>query len=92
MVKGVTSTGFEFSVDETLLQNYRFVKRLAHVAKNDYTEFFDLFTEILGESQEEALLQYLESKNGQQVTTEQMAKEFADILKVMQENAPAKNS
>lgn len=91
MVKGVTSTGFEFSVDETLLQNYRFVKRLAHVAKNDYTEFFDLFTEILGESQEEALLQYLELKNGQ-ATTEQMAKEFADILKVMQENAPAKNS
>lgn len=91
MVKGVTSTGFEFSVDETLLQNYRFVKRLAHVAKNDYTEFFDLFTEILGESQEEALIQYLEEKNGQ-ATTEQMAKEFADILKVMQENAPAKNS
>lgn len=91
MVKGKTSTGFEFSVDETLLQNYRFVKRLAHVAKNDYTEFFDLFTEILGESQEEALIQYLEEKNGQ-ATTEQMAKEFADILKVMQENAPAKNS
>ena len=91
MVKGKTSTGFEFSVDETLLQNYRFVKRLAHVAKNDYTEFFDLFTEILGESQEEALIQYLEEKNGQ-ATTEQMAKEFADILKVMQENAPTKNS
>ena len=47
MVKGKTGTGFEFSVDETLLQNYRFVKRLAHVAKNDYSEFFDLFTEIL---------------------------------------------
>lgn len=91
MVKGKTSTGFEFSVDETLLQNYRFVKRLAHVAKNDYTEFFDLFTEILGESQEEALIQYLEEKNGQ-ATTEQMAKEFADILKVMQESTPAKNS
>lgn len=91
MVKGKTGTGFEFSVDETLLQNYRFVKRLAHVAKNDYTEFFDLFTEILGESQEEALIQYLEEKNGQ-ATTEQMAKEFADILKVMQESTPAKNS
>ena len=91
MVKGKTGTGFEFSVDETLLQNYRFVKRLAHVAKNDYSEFFDLFTEILGESQEEALIQYLEEKNGQ-ATTEQMAKEFADILKVMQESTPAKNS
>ena len=91
MVKGKTGTGFEFSVDETLLQNYRFVKRLAHVAKNDYTEFFDLFTEILGENQEEALIQYLEEKNGQ-ATTEQMAKEFADILKVMQESTPAKNS
>ena len=91
MVKGKTGTGFEFSVDETLLQNYRFVKRLAHVAKNDYTEFFDLFTEILGENQEEALIQYLEEKYGQ-ATTEQMAKEFADILKVMQESTPAKNS
>lgn len=48
MVKGVTSTGFKFEVDENVIKKWKFIK-LAKLMKTDPTLLCDIGELILGE-------------------------------------------
>ena len=46
MVTGKTKTGFEYSIDERIVEDYRYVRALAKLKKGDNTEKFLAFDQI----------------------------------------------
>ena len=78
MIKGTTKSGFKFQIDETKLNDYRFMKDLSKMEENPL-RFPAVLEKILGSDQEEALLNHLEDADGR-VDTEKVAEEVADIL------------
>lgn len=79
MVKGVTTSGFEYEVDETKLKNMRMLK-LFQKMQNDGSAFLDAITAVLGEEQEEGLYIHLEKTEGS-ANVENTAREFGEILR-----------
>lgn len=78
MIKGTTKSGFKFEIDETKLNDYRFMKDLSKMEENPL-RFPAVLEKILGDEQEEALMKHLEDEEGR-VDTEKVAEELADIL------------
>lgn len=78
MIKGKTKSGFKFKIDETKLNDYRFMKDLSKMEENPL-RFPAVLEKLLGEEQEEALLEHLEDENGH-VDAEKVAEELAEIL------------
>ena len=46
MVTGKTTTGFEYSIDERIVKDYRYVRALAKLNKGDSAEKFIAFDQI----------------------------------------------
>ena len=46
MVTGKTKTGFEYSIDERIVKDYRYVRALAKLNKGDSAEKFIAFDQI----------------------------------------------
>lgn len=46
MVTGKTTTGFEYSIDERIVKDYRYVRALARLNKGDSAEKFIAFDQI----------------------------------------------
>lgn len=46
MVTGKTKTGFEYSIDERIVKDYRYVRALARLNKGDSAEKFIAFDQI----------------------------------------------
>lgn len=78
MIKGKTKSGFKFKIDETKLNDYRFMKDLSKMEENPL-RFPAVLEKLLGEEQEEALLKHLEDEDGR-VDTEKVGDELAEIL------------
>lgn len=85
MVKGKTKSGFEFEVNEALISDYRFVTKLAALARceeEDGMEASALLGELvhvlLGTSGERALLDHVK-KNGV-ASFDDVSDEFSEIL------------
>ena len=85
MIKGVTSTGFEFEVDETKLKDMRMLRLISKCEKGDGSAFLEALPRFLGEDQEDALYSHLEKLNGV-ATPEDTGREFGEIVKKAGEN------
>lgn len=88
MVKGVTESGFKFSVDPKKAKDYRFVK-LVGKSKNDSSLLPQVINFILGDDQEEKLISHVEAKG--YVDFEKLASEFAEILMEVNKAEETKN-
>lgn len=88
MVKGTTSTGFKFSVDQKKVKDYRFLK-IAAQAQNNPLLTPEVIQFLLGEDGEQKLMEHVETKGF--VDTEKVAAEFEEILKTLNESEETKN-
>ena len=83
MVTGKTKTGFEYSIDERIVKDYRYVRALAKLNKGDNAEKFIAFDEIstllLGGKVED-LIKHVEGLNGGYAPLEAMAAEMNEII------------
>lgn len=86
MVKGTSTTGFEFEIDEDVLDDWEVVELLCKVEENDVSAFVKATKIILGEEQIDRLKSHVRERVGK-ASFSIMVKEFGDIL----QNAQAKN-
>lgn len=96
-MKGKTKSGFAFDVDESVINNYRYVRTAARLKAckdpSDRIVLFDaLTTMILSDEEQERLFLHLE-ENGGAATNEAVIKEVNEILEIIAEKVTSvKNS
>lgn len=83
MLKGKTSTGFEFSIPKNTLDNYELVEAVGDIDTNPLavTKVVNL---LLGKEQKEQLKEHVRDEKGIVTTTALMA-EIEDIFKTQSE-------
>lgn len=86
MLKVKTQTGFECTIDEKILNKYKFIKILGKIEDSPQA-ITDIVEMLLGE-QEEALIEHL----GGDPDAEQIANEIGDIFNAIKEDNDTKKS
>lgn len=81
MIKGETSTGFKFEIDERALQNYELIEVLTDVDDNPL--LVPKLVKMLLGKQSENLKEHVKDADGY-VPTEKMVEEIAEIFKSSQ--------
>jgi len=79
MLKGKTKTGFEFEIDDAVLNDYELLELFADVDENPLL-VPKLVKIILGEKQKNKLIEHVRGENGI-ASADKVAKEIEDILK-----------
>lgn len=79
-MKGATTTGFNFEVDEEVVQDYEFIELLGGVDE-DPLKITKVFTELLGEEQTKKLKDHVRNKKGR-VPIQALMNELKEILSV----------
>lgn len=87
MNKGITSTGFEFEISPTVINDYELVEQLADLEENPLI-LTKVIVRILGKEQAEKLKNHVREESGI-VPTDKMTKEIIDIF---QSGEQTKNS
>lgn len=79
MLKGKTSTGFHFQIEEGALDNYELVEALADI-ETDPLSVTKVVTLLLGKEQKEKLKEHVRNDKGV-VTTTALMKEIEEVFK-----------
>lgn len=87
VIKGVTKTGFRYTIQKKQLENYELFEAITEL-ENDLTVFPNLLKLLLGPNQIKALKNHVREKDGT-VPIEKMTSILAEIMKNQQ---PIKNS
>jgi len=78
MLKGKTKTGFEFEIDDAVLNDYELLELFADVDENPLL-VPKLVKTILGEKQKNKLIEHVRDEKGI-ASADKVAKEIEDIL------------
>lgn len=79
MVTGKTENGFEFSVQESALNDYRLLKIFRQIDKGRADYMVDAIDMLLGDKQSERLESFIQQRDGE-VTTSAVFAEFKNIM------------
>lgn len=82
-MKGATKSGFAFNVDEDKLDDYRLVKDLRSISKGNSGLVVDVIERLLGEDQEEKLMEHVESLNNGKCSATGMVEELQEIFEAL---------
>lgn len=80
MHKGVTSSGFEFELEDEVLDDYELLEILHKIDNGDNGLIVDMVDKLLGEDQKNKLKEHLRNKNGR-VSASLLLKEVMEIFK-----------
>lgn len=83
--KGKTESGFEYSVDDKVIDDMELVEDLAAADAGDNARFISAITKILGEKQKAKLYDHLRNKQGR-VPVEAVGNEIKEILTALGED------
>lgn len=93
-IKGKTTSGFEFEINENIKKDYRFIRAYRKAHSNDEHEQIigldDLLTVTLGEDGAERLMNFLAEKDGT-VPSDKVMEELAEIIKFAGNDESIKN-
>ena len=78
-MRGETSTGFKFELDEARFDDMEFVTALSKAGKGDVFALPDMLEKLLGEKQLEALYDHVRAEDGR-VPVTKVSEEIADIF------------
>ena len=84
MLRGKTESGFEFELEDNVLDDWKLVKYLRNIDKGDSQYIVDVAERLLGEEQCAKLEEYIEKKYGK-ATASLMTKEIASVLEATKE-------
>lgn len=79
MIKGTTTTGFEFELEDEVLDDYELLEVLVEVDKGNYGLVTKMVDILLGESQKEALKNHIRKNTGR-VSAKKMMEEISEIF------------
>lgn len=89
MVKGITNSGFEFEVDESVIDDIELLEDLRDV-KADPTRLVTICDKLLGTAQRKALYEHLRDPETKRVKASQVDHEVGEIF--VQIGTAGKNS
>ena len=78
MIKGKTKSGFEYELNEKVLNNYELVENIAEIEENPLA-ITTIVKQLLGKDGTNRLKEHIRDENGI-VTTDKMMKEIVDIF------------
>lgn len=81
-IKGKTSTGFEFTVDQDVMDDMELIDAISDTMDNNPISFSVVCTKLLGKDQKKLLYDHLRNESGR-VTVEAVSNEIADIFKAL---------
>lgn len=79
MIKGTTKTGFEFELEDEVLDDYELLEILAEVDQGNYGLITKMVTLLLGEEQKEALKVHIRA-NSKRVSAKKLLDEVTEIF------------
>lgn len=80
MLKGKTSTGFEYELEDDALNDWEVLEDLTDIDDGHYGGAVRALRRLLGDNQMKALKEHCRGENGR-ITQSAMVNELADILK-----------
>ena len=80
MLKGTTSTGFAYEVEEDVLDDYELLEILHEADKGSAGAMIEVAEQVLGKEQKEALKNHIRNEKGK-VSAIRMIEEVMEILK-----------
>ena len=86
MIKGKTSTGFEFEFDPDVIRDMEFIELAAEASENG-TKYPALIEDALGKDQKKRLYDHVRNERGR-VMLDDVRREFDEIFEI----AESKNS
>lgn len=92
IIKGTTSTGFEYEIDKECMEDAEFLELFAVVAKGGEgsMQVFDLVRAALGDDQKKALYDHCRNEKGR-VPISAVTAEITDIFTALGQNPETKN-
>lgn len=87
MFTGKTSTGFEFSLQDEVLDDYELLETLQDIDGGDYGKTTKMVTMLLGQAQKDALKDHVRSENGR-VSARKM---IAEVMEIFESKNKSKN-
>lgn len=90
LVKGKTSSGFEYSISKKMLQNVEFLELFAAVQGGDSLKSYAMIEVALGKEQKKALYDHVRDEDGF-VMADALSGELTEIFEELGENAETKN-
>ena len=79
VITGVTSSGFQYTLNKEDLDNYELLEILAEIDAGNEQLYPKMITMFLGEDQKECLKEHLRDKNGK-ISTVAMFNEVSEIF------------
>ena len=79
MLKGKTESGFEFELEEDVLDDYELLEALRKTDKEGAQEAIDVVNILLGEEQKERLKEHVRNEKGK-VSAERLLGEVGEIF------------
>lgn len=79
MIKGKTSSGFEFELEEDILDDYELLETLQKIDEGETGHVTGMVIQLLGEEQKEALKNHVRSVSGR-VSAKRLMEEVSEIF------------
>ena len=79
MITGKTKNGFEYKIDEDIMDDYEFLEILCEIDNGNASLIPMVAKKLLGEEQKKELMEYTRGKNGK-VSALKMGEAIGDIL------------
>lgn len=79
MIEGTTKSGFNFKLEDYILDDYDLLEMLCSVDHGNYSDVAKLVAMLLGEDQKEDLKSFLRNRDGR-VKTSAIMSEISDIF------------
>lgn len=79
MLTGTTKSGFEFKIDEEILDDYDFLELLCKIDEGETTLIIKMVNSFLGEEQKERLKNHVRTQKGR-VSSKRLLEEVMDIF------------
>lgn len=80
MIKGKTNSGFEFQLNDNVLDNMELLELMVEVQNGNPAALIPSFRMVLGDEQHKALYDHLRTEDGR-VPVKAAAEAFAEIVK-----------
>lgn len=79
MLRGTTKSGFEFEIDEEILDDYDFLELLCHIDGGETSLTIKMVDTLLGEEQKEKLKEHVRTASGR-VSAKKLLEEVGEIF------------
>lgn len=79
MLKGKTSSGFEFELEDEALDDYELLEMMAKIDKGENGLIVDMVEKLLGEEQRDRLKEHVRTEKGR-VAASSLLKEVMEIF------------